>query len=126
MAQESAVRLRLSAVAGQTQFRIGQPISVALTFETTGTQSFSVSTAVRPRRLRPQTPDEFSAEPATGWVDPLRDLTWTMEGGGNPMLSRGEAIVDAKRPIVVERTLNEFIVFRKPGHYVVSAVPAAS
>lgn len=28
--------------------------------------------AVRPRRLRPRTPDEFSAEPATGWVDPFQ------------------------------------------------------
>ena len=34
--QEPAVRLRLSTVSGQTQFHIGQPITVTLTFETAG------------------------------------------------------------------------------------------
>ncbi len=72
MAQEPTVRL--STLAGQTQFRIGQPIPVALTFESTGAMRHSVLTAVPPRRIRLQTPDEFTAEPPTGWVDPLQDL----------------------------------------------------
>jgi hypothetical protein len=54
-----------------------------------------------------------------GWVDPLGDLTWTMERTGNPMLSQCRSIRDSAHPVVVERTLNEFIVFRKPGHYVI-------
>jgi hypothetical protein len=60
-----------------------------------------------------------SAEPAVGWVDPLKDLTWTMEASGNPMLSQQRAPLDANHPVTVTRTLNEFIVFRTPGHYVV-------
>jgi hypothetical protein len=118
-AQEPAVRLQLRTVAGQTQFHIGQPIQVTLTFETDSAQSSSVSTVAPPRRIRPQMPDQFSAEPAIGWVDPLGDLTWTMEATGNAMLSRGGATLDAMHPVVVERSLNEFIVFRKPGRYVI-------
>jgi hypothetical protein len=121
MAQEPPVRLRLGTAAGQTQFHIGEPIPVTLTFETAGSQHFTIATGVALRRLRPQTPDEFSAEPAAGWVDPLKELTWTMEGnGGSLLLSRPEAELAANHPVTVARTLNEFIVFRWPGHYVLS------
>lgn len=119
MSQEPPARLRLSTATGKTQFHIGEPISVTLTFETAGPQRLSVATGVSFRRLRPQKPDEFSAEPATGWVDPLKDLTWTMESNGNPMLSQQQAALDTNHPVAVTRTLNEFIVFRAPGHYVV-------
>ena len=117
--QESGVHLRLETPGREAQFHIGQPIRVRLTFETDGGRSVSITTAVRPRHLRPQTPDEFSAEPALGWVDPLKDLTWTMEANVNPMLSQGTARLDATHTVTVERDLNEFVVFRKPGHFVV-------
>jgi hypothetical protein len=117
MAQQPAVRL--STPAGQTQFRIGQPITVTLTFETTGAVKYSVLAAVPPRRIRPQTPDQFTAEPATGWVDPLKDLQWTMEAGVNSAMPQRQAVLDASHPVTVERDLNEFIVFLEPGHYVV-------
>ncbi len=119
MSQQTPVALRLSTPAGETRFHIGESIPVTLTFESTSSQSFSVATGAAPRRIRPQTPDEFSAEPAAGWVDPLKDLTWTMESSGNPMLSQQHAALDANHPVAVTRTLNEFVVFRAPGHYVV-------
>jgi hypothetical protein len=117
MAQQPTVRL--STIAGKTQFRIGEPIAAKLTFETTGGIKYSVLTAVPPRRIRPQTPDQFTAEPATGWVDPLKDLQWTMEAGGNSALPQSQAVLDASHAVTVERDLNEFIVFLEPGHYVV-------
>jgi hypothetical protein len=117
MAQQPAVRL--GTIGGQTQFRIGQPIAITLTFETTGAVKYSVLTAVPPRRIRPQTPDQFTAEPATGWVDPLKDLQWTMEAGVSSALPQRQAVLDASHPVTVERDLNEFIVFLEPGHYVV-------
>jgi hypothetical protein len=119
MSQVAPVRLRLGTQAGKTLFHIGEPISVTLTFETGGPQSFSIATGTGLRRIRTQMPDEFSAEPAVGWVDPLKDLTWTMEASGNPMLSQQRTPLDANLPVTVTRTLNEFIVFRTPGHYVV-------
>lgn len=119
MSQQPPVALRLSTPAGETRFHIGESIPVTLTFESTSSQSFSVATGAAPRRIRPQTPDEFSAQPAEGWVDPLKDLTWTMEGSGNPMLSQQRAALDANHPVAVTRMLNEFVVFRAPGHYIV-------
>ena len=117
LAQQPAVRLSTSA--GQTQFRIGQPIAVTLTFEATGAMKYSVLTAMTPRSIRPQTPDRFTAEPATGWVDPLKDLQWTMEAGVSSAKPQRQAVLDASHPVTVERDLNEFIVFLAPGHYVV-------
>ena len=119
MSQQPPVQLRLGTPGGETRFHIGESIPITLTFETTGSQSFSVATGAASRRIRPQTPDEFSAEPAAGWVDPLKDLTWTMESNGNQMLSQQQSALDASHPVTVTRTLNEFVVFRAPGHYVV-------
>jgi hypothetical protein len=122
LAQEPDVRLRLTDITGQTQFRIGQTIVLTLTFDTTGANKYSVLASVRPRNIRPQTPDQFTAEPATGWVDPLKDLQWTMDAGVNSALPQGDVPLDAARPVTVKRELNEFIVFRKPGHYVVHCI----
>jgi hypothetical protein len=47
------VRLRLSTAARQTQFHIGEPISVTLTLETDGSQSLSVGTGAWFRRPLP-------------------------------------------------------------------------
>ena len=126
MSQQPPVQLRLGTPGGDARFHIGESIPITLTFETTGSQSLSVATGAAPRRIRPQTPDEFSAEPAAGWVDPLKDLTWTMEGNGNPMLSQQHAALDANHPVTVTRTLNEFVVFRAPGHYVVYCTSSRS
>ena len=63
MSQQPPVQLRLGTPGGETRFHIGESIPVTLTFETTGSQSLSVATGAAPRRIRPQTPDEFSAEP---------------------------------------------------------------
>jgi hypothetical protein len=111
--------LRLSTIGGQTQFRIGQPINIAFTFETVADAKYSVVIAAPSRRIRPLAPDQFTAEPATGWVDPLKDLQWTMEAYANSGLPQSQAILDAAHPVTVERDLEEFIVFRAPGHYAV-------
>jgi hypothetical protein len=119
LAQEPIVRLLLGTVGGRTQFQLGQEIKLTLTFETDNTQKVSIVTGVRRRHVRLQTPDEFSAEPATGWIDPLGDLTWTMEANDQLVMLQYGGNLDATHPVVVERSLNEFIVFRQPGHYVI-------
>jgi hypothetical protein len=120
-AQEPAVRLRLGTTGGRVEFHIGEPIPVTLNFEVRGPQGFQISTDIRLRHLRPQGPDEFSATPADGCVDPLGDLQWTMDAMGPSNGSWGSARLDALHPAHIERDLNEFIVFRKPGRYVVRA-----
>jgi hypothetical protein len=114
--------LRLSAIGGQTQFQIGQPITVTLTFETAGAAKYFVVIATPPRHIRPQAPDQFTAEPVPGWVDPLQDLQWTAECCANSAMPESQAALDASHPVTVERDLNEFVVFRAPGHYVVRCI----
>jgi hypothetical protein len=119
--QQPTVRLRLATVGNQLQFHIGQPIPVTLDFETDSAQSIRVDTDVRLRHLKPQGVDVFSAAPLEGCVDPLDHLHWTMDGmmhgAGLP-----SAELDALHPVRIERDLNEFLVFRKPGRYTVHAM----
>src|SRR5690349_11673702 len=123
-AQEPAVHLSLGAIGGRTEFHIGEPIPITLDFEVKGPQNFQIATDIRLRHLRPQGLDEFSATPADGWVDPLGDLQWTMDAMGPSNGSWGSARLDALHPVHIERDLNEFIVFHKPGRYVVHAISA--
>lgn len=121
-AQQLAVRLRLATADGRTEFRIGERIPVALIFESTGSQTFQISKDTGMRRLRPQGQDEFTATPATGWADPLAWLPWTADGWGGSMMHRDRALLDVLHPVRIERDLNEFIVFRSPGRYILHAV----
>lgn len=123
-AQEPAVHLTLGTPGGRTEFHIGEPIPVTLDFEVKGPRSFQISTDIRLRHLRPQVPDEFSATPTDEWVDPLADLQWYADAMGPSNGSWGSARLDALHPVHIERDLNEFIVFRKPGRYVVHATSA--
>jgi hypothetical protein len=120
-AQQPAAHVRLGTVGNQTQFHIGQPIPITLDFETDGPQNLLVDTDARLRHLKPQGRDVFSATPEDGWVDPLEDLPWTMDsampGPGFP-----SANLDSLHPVHIERDLNEFIVFRKAGHYLIYVV----
>lgn len=118
------MHLHLGTVGGQKEFHLGEPIPVTLDFEVKGPQSFQISTDIRLRHLRPQAPDEFSATPADGWVDPLKDLTWTMDSMVPSTGSWGSASLEVLHPFHIERDLNEFIVFLKPGRYVVHATSA--
>lgn len=117
--QQAIVHLRLGTVGNHTQFHIGQAVPITLDFETEGPKAFRVNTDVRLRQLKPQGPDLFSATPRGGWVDPLAWLHWTMNawGHGPPI-----ATLDSLHPVHIERDLNEFIVFRRPGHYTVHVV----
>jgi hypothetical protein len=118
--QPPSVHFRLGTVGNQTQFRVGQAIPVTLDFETDSSQIFRVDTDVRIRHLELQEFDVFTATPQDGFVDPLEHLRWnryaTMPGAGFP-----SANLDSLHPVRIERDLNEFIVFRKPGHYLVHA-----
>ncbi|MFN7997574.1 MAG: hypothetical protein U0Q18_28405 [Bryobacteraceae bacterium] len=121
LAQEALPQFRLGTAGDRTEFRIGERIPITLDFTVTGRQTYQVSTDVRPRRLRPQLPDEFTAAPADGWADPLKTLRWTMDCCFPSAGSSGTANLDSTHPFHIERDLNEFIAFRKPGRYIVRA-----
>ena len=120
-AQDPGVTFLLGTADGRTEYQIGEPIPISLDFRVTGSQVFQVSTDMRRRHLRPQRPDEFTATPAGGWADPLAGLRWTMDAMVPSTGSWGAAGLDRAHPVHLKRDLNEFIVFRQPGRYVVRA-----
>src|SRR5579872_2967289 len=115
-----SVELRLGTVGGKTEYRIGEAIPISLDFQYAGAESLRVLSDVRIRTIRPQKPDEFSATSldgfTDGWADPLGDLHWLAEPG---IFGSGPNSVplDSLHPVHLERDLNEFIVFHKPGRY---------
>jgi hypothetical protein len=122
----ASVELRLGTVGAKTEFRIGEAIPISLDFQYAGSESLRVLTGVTIRTIRPQRPDEFSAaavdgsanNSTNGWADPLGDLRWLSEPvpGSGPRNSP----LDSLHPVHLERDLNEFVVFRKPGRYLVT------
>ncbi len=118
-AAQPTIRFHLGTVGNQSRFSIGQAIPITLDFTTDdATGSLLINADSRPRRLRPQKPDRFSAAPSTGSVDPLIDLPWTIDAGSTGLPYRPVPL-DSAHPLHLTRDLNEFIVFRQPGHYVV-------
>ena len=117
------MHLKFGTAGGRTGFHIGEAIRVTLDFDVQapGRSGFNRSSTAP---LRPQAPDQFHATPAAGWVDPLADLTWTMDGTVPSTGSWGSAQLDALHPVHIERDLNEFIVFREPGRYMVHVTSA--
>jgi len=110
------VHLRFNTVGNHTQFHIGEAIPVTLDFEVEGAQSLQVDTDIRLRGIKPQGLEVFSAIPADGWWNPLARLSWISDGA---YYNRPFATLDKLHPFHIERDLNEFIVFRKPGHYII-------
>src|SRR4029077_19271049 len=55
--------------------------------------------------------------PKEGWRDPLEHLRWLMDGV-MPGSGWPTANLDAVHPVHIELDLNEFIVFERPGIYV--------
>jgi hypothetical protein len=49
MSQQPPVQMRLGTPGGETRFHIGESIPITLTFETTGSQSFSLCAPIQPR-----------------------------------------------------------------------------
>ena len=118
--QRASVELRFGTGGAKTEFRIGEAIPISLDFKYAGSESLRVLSDVRLRTIRPQKPDEFSAASldgsTDGLVDPLVDLHWISEGGFSGSGPRS-APLDSLHPFHLERDLNEFIVFRRPGRY---------
>ncbi|WP_321471944.1 hypothetical protein [uncultured Paludibaculum sp.] len=120
-AQQPDVELQLAVAGEMRPFRVGEAIPVTLDFTTTGLGVFRVDTDIRLRHLQPHGADVFSATPAEGWRDPMEHLPWKWDSGrmgsGPP-----HATLDSLHPVRIERDLNEFLVFSRPGRYTLKAV----
>lgn len=113
-ARQPEVRLVLGTVNGKRQFHIGEPVPVTLDFSTS--VQLGIVPFVRLRMYREQENDEFSVTPSDGAVDPLGAFPWSSRYV--PLgLNDAPAEFNSSHPLRIERDLNEFVVFRKPGRY---------
>ncbi len=116
--QASAPRLTISTAHNQKTFHIGERIALELSFTGPDDNTYSIDLASYDRSGR-LTIDSFSAEPKSGWADPLAAYFafGTFMGGG---LRGGKAL--SSHPIVVNVDLNEWLRFDQPGTYRITVI----
>ncbi|HLK69176.1 MAG TPA: hypothetical protein VKU19_37340 [Bryobacteraceae bacterium] len=110
--QPATVNFQLSAP--KSEFYSGDLIPLQLTFTSTEPKAFMADTRLQDRVGRMNYVEEFLVDPVDLTEDPLRGLPG--EDGGMGGLSGGPVLLSEK-PFSFERTLNEWVRFRKPGRY---------
>jgi hypothetical protein len=114
------ITLTLASRDGRTQFRQGEAIELQLKFQSSVPGKYAVWMKSTYRTARNAEYDRFTAEPAAGAVDPLADCP----GGSTPELVIGRPPVPTPvngAEVVVNLFLNEWVSFRQPGRYRVTA-----
>ena len=115
------VSLEARTKDGRSEYRIGEPIALQLTFSSASRQ-YIVDTSFRLSHLSRQM-DEFIVSPSEGVSDPMEDY--------HRALSKGVPAFDCfgglrgcgrlgDKPVTLDLFLNRYVRFSKPGHYVLS------
>ena len=111
--------LTLNTKGGRSQFRIGEQIDVELRLESKVPGLYHlISTGLDRRYVRQREYDSFTAEPKAGVADPLEDSGTLMGHGMNRGLSQH---VLGTMPVIVPGIVNDWVSFRRPGRYRVTA-----
>jgi hypothetical protein len=110
--QPQAVTFQISAA--KSEFYLGELIPLELSFTSTQPKAFSADTRLQDRVGRMNGTEEFLVAPAALTEDPLLGLPGQTGGMGG--LSGGPMLLSDK-PFTIERLLNEWVRFRKPGEY---------
>ena len=116
----SDVTLTLAAKRGRTKFQQGEPIELQLRFRASVPGKYGAWDRETYRTARRAEYDRFTAEPAAGTVDPLADSFSEFPGGvyvGPPPAP----VKIGSTEVLVDRFLNEWISFRQPGRYRITA-----
>jgi hypothetical protein len=105
---------------GKAAYRQGEAIPVELRFESNAPGKYQVITdpSARVHLNSSRAYDHFAGDPPAYAVDPLREQTRMVEAfaGAPPRLSPVSS-----SPLVIVSVINDWISFRKPGRYVISA-----
>ena len=116
--QPTGVALRISAP--KARFYLGDLIPLTLSFAANQLGTYVADSRLQDRVGRMNFIEEFRVEPVAATEDPLRGLPGEIGGMGG--LSGGNILLIADKPFHVERNLNEWVRFRKPGTYRLSVV----
>ena len=105
---------QLAIYAPKTTFFLGETIPLQLVFTSTQANTFRAGTRQQDRVCRLNDIEQFIVAPAGFSEDPLRGLPG--ETGGMGGISGGPVTL-SERAFSIERILNEWVRFRKPGSY---------
>ena len=119
-AQTSPISLRIETATGQTQFRLGEAISLTLTFANSApseTANWMVRITGRDRSVLGFGSDGFLISPETGTSDP-----WKYRFSGGIAYSGPPGMDLREKTTSVGVDLNQWVRFDRPGHYSLHAV----
>jgi hypothetical protein len=105
----SGLTVRLEAHNGQTQFKVGDPITVDLVF-TSATAGYSVDTNENPYL---PSGDIVYVSPDGGWVR-------SQQSQSGKSLDGNALVILGSEPVRVPVLINRTVLFEQPGHYQVS------
>jgi hypothetical protein len=118
LAQTPDVELRLATADAQTTFLMGEPIGLELSFTSTAPGKYSIFGGGTDRMGMEAFSEKFSVSPAEGTTDPLADYF----KGGMAIGGLGWSRALSAEPVVIEKDLNQWLRFDRPGHYRVRAI----
>ncbi len=118
LAQTPAISLRIETASGRTQFRIGETISLKLTFDNASGDTWSVSgLQAEGRSVLGLLSDRFQVSPKEGTTDP-----WAFRLGQPIAYSGPGGMRIGAEPVSTNADLNEWLRFDHAGRYRVSAL----
>ncbi len=115
----SGVSFTLSTKDGKTTFRLGESVDVEYRFQSTVPGAYGVWTMQTTRTVRKSEYDHFIVEPSEGAADPLSDIFAQMSGGVASFPPRPSPLAGVA--VTIGLQMNEWLSFRRPGHYRVTA-----
>ena len=117
-AQTADVSLQLATAGGQTRFRMGEPITLQLSYSSTAAGKYSASGGNSDRSGLENFREEFRVSPSAGTSDPLAD--YYKSGGVANGLGWFREL--SAKPVVVNKDLNQWLRFERPGRYQVRVI----
>ncbi len=108
------VTVTLRVANRTTQFRLGEIVPVELVFQTSALDRYQIW-SVPMRQIVAEEYDRFSVEPEEGVAVDPRLVIFSYNG-----FAYKPVTLDAS-PVKVALTLNDWMAFRKPGHYRIAA-----
>ena len=98
----------------KSEFYLGELIPLELSFTSTQPNGFLAGPGMQDRGGRMNGVEEFLVEPAALTEDPLRGLPGATGAVGGIF---GGPVSLSEKPYAIEKFLNEWVRFRKPGRY---------
>jgi len=109
------ITFTMTTMSGRKMFRMGEAIPVAFHFSSTSEKKYEVHESFPRERVYYKSPTRLVAEPADDVFDPLGDYVYQFPAaiGGAPPAVWPLGVQD----VINEHYLNEWLSFKKPGHY---------